>query len=153
MRLARNQLEIGNVADLTMRGAVALLASPLDSMVAQAADSELETLEVTAAELASAEIAKRYNAYRDVAGALEQIIELGGNTSAIGRAVWDQLGPQLNAAIVHCTETLKADLDEPFALSVAATAAIFDARNIAFEMLRLVRDGEVVAPEIPVAAS
>jgi hypothetical protein len=42
-------------------------------------------------------------------------------------------------------QALIDDLEEPFALSVAATAAIFDARDISLEMLRLVRNGEVVA--------
>jgi hypothetical protein len=145
MRVAKNKTEIGNVADLTVRGAVALLASPLDSFAAKAADAEIETLDLAAAERASDEIAKRHNAYRDAANALEEIIALGGNTSPIGLAVWDQLGDQLNAVIAHGTQVLIDDLEEPFALSVAATAAMFDARDIALEMLRLVRSGEVVA--------
>jgi hypothetical protein len=146
MRVAKNKTEIGNVADLTVRGAVALLASPLDSFVAKAADAEIETLDLAAAERASDEIAKRHNAYRDAANALEEIIALGGNTSPMGLAVWDQLGDQLNAAIAHGTQVLTDNLDVPFALSGAATAAFFDAREIALEMLRLVRSGEVVAP-------
>jgi Protein of unknown function (DUF3102) len=142
MRLAQNRREIGNVADLTVRGAVALLASPPDSFATKAAESEIETLDLAAAELASAEKAKRMNAYREASAALEQIIELSANTSDIGRSVWDRLGDQLMAAIAHCTETLRAGFEEPFAPCVAATAAMFDARNIAFEMLRLVRDDE-----------
>jgi hypothetical protein len=101
---------------------------------------------LAAAERASDERAKRHNAYRDAANALEEIIALGGNTSPIGLAVWDQLGDQLNAVIAHGTQVLMDDLEEPFALSVAATAAFFDARDISLEMLRLVRNGEVVAP-------
>jgi hypothetical protein len=146
MRLARGQTEIGNVADLTVRGAIALLAAPLDSFASKAADQEIETLDLAAAELASAERAVRYNAYRDCEAALEQIIELGGNTSAIGQAVWEELGSQLNAAIAHCTETIKGDLKEPFPLSKAATASILDAREIALEMLRRVRNGAEAAP-------
>jgi hypothetical protein len=146
MRVAKNKTEIGNVADLTVRGAVALLASPLDSFAAIAADAEIETLDLAAAERASDEIAKRFNAYRDAANALEAIIALGGNTSPIGQAVWGQLGEQLNTSIAHYKQALIDDLEEPFALSVAATAAIFDARDIALEMLRLVRNGQVVAP-------
>jgi Protein of unknown function (DUF3102) len=146
MRVAKNKAEIGNVADLTVRGAVALLASPLDSFVAKVADAEIETLDLAAAERASSEIAKRFNAYLDAADAIEEIIALGGNTSPIGRAVWDQLGNQLTAALDHCTKELKDNFDLPFAICAAATAAVFDARDIALEMLRLVRSGEVVAP-------
>jgi hypothetical protein len=145
MRIARNRAELehqnGNVADLSVRGAVALLASPLDSLASQAADSEIETLDLAAAERASAQIEIRYKAYRDAGSAIEEIISLNENTSVTGQAVWDQLGDQLNTAIAHCTKALEADLEEPFALSLAATAAILDARDIANEMLRRVRNG------------
>jgi hypothetical protein len=145
MRVAKNEAEIGNVADLTLRGAVALLAYPLDSSASKVADREVENLDLAAAELAFAERAKRMHAYREAAAALEVIIELGGNTSLIGQAVWNQLGDQFIVATAHYRETLVADLEEPFALSLAATAAIFDARDIAVEMLRLVRNEEAAA--------
>src|ERR1700732_2297567 len=46
MRVAKNKAQIGNVADLTVRGAVALLAAPLDSFVCNATEAEVETLEL-----------------------------------------------------------------------------------------------------------
>lgn len=145
MRLAKNKTEIGNVADLTVRAAVALLASPTVSLAVTAADAAIEDFDLAAYGLARAERAKRMVAYHEAISALEEIIALGGNASFIGQAVWDQLGNQFMVAITNCNEALTADFDEPFAPSVAATAACFDARNISLEMLRLVRDGELVA--------
>jgi hypothetical protein len=145
MRLAKNKTEIGNVADLTVRGAAALLASPPDSLVAAMADAAIEDLDIAAYERCEAERAKRKNAASETEAALLQVISLGGNTSFIGQAIWDQLGVQFMAAIDRWKSALEADFDEPFAPLVAATAACFDARNISREMLRLIRNDEVVA--------
>jgi hypothetical protein len=131
----------GNVADLTVRGAVALLASPPDSFASRAAEAEVDSLELAAANRAFAETEIRKGAYREIEAALKEIIDIGGNTSAIGQAVWDQLGSQLMTAIARCTETLQIDFEEPFALSLPATAAILDARDAAREMLRRIRAG------------
>src|ERR1700738_3377055 len=103
MRVAKNKTEIGNVADLTVRGAVALLASPADSLAVAvattAADVAIGDLDLAAYGLACAERAKRAVAYREAISALDQIIVLGGNTSFIGIAVWNQLGNQFMVAI------------------------------------------------------
>jgi hypothetical protein len=143
MRVAKNTAQIGNVADLTVRGAVALLASPLDSLTAvataMAAESSLG-LTIDEAEWFSDEIAKRFSAYRDTIAALENCIELD--------APWGPLGVQLKACQLR-SHALMDDMErDPLVLEkwTELTTAAFDARDIALEMLRLARNGEVVAP-------
>jgi Protein of unknown function (DUF3102) len=105
IRLATNreriELQIGNVADLTVRGAIALIAAPRKSHVVEfahkAADAVTDDLDLVDFEEARAENNIRRAAFADVGLVLANLVKLGWTPAAA--ATWDLLGEQLMSAI------------------------------------------------------
>jgi len=140
MRLARNrsEIEIGNVADLSVRGALALITLLPEGLVASTGDVVAEIADtesaIVAFEKSEAERNVRRTIYADIDAALAR---LRPDTPII-EAVWEELGDELVSAINECLGELKADLDVEFACSPQATLAAERAKNLAAEMLRRV---------------
>jgi hypothetical protein len=144
MRLARNRSEIeqqiGNVADLSVRGAVALIAAPKQSQLAdfvpRVVDAALDDLECSDFERVRVERDERRSAFSAIALALNKIAELANNDAqSAAEAAWVLLGERLMSAIADCKELLLASD------SRRATAAIIRADGIASEMLKRVEAG------------
>jgi hypothetical protein len=143
MRIARERAAIeaksATVADLTIRGAVALISSPDFRRLLNHTLEMIDAESVIAAyEAAEAEHNTRRTAYVAVDEALTKIMELASSRPAAMKAalaVADELGDRLLASIQDCTEALKADLNEPCAKSPRATTAILAARDLATKML------------------
>jgi Protein of unknown function (DUF3102) len=150
MRLASNreliEQQIGNgVADLSVRGAVALIAapkkfSPIVALAHNAADTLVDELDLVAFEEAEAERDIRREAYAAIDAALVKLIAIGETPSNV--AAHDLLGEQLVSAITEGKDLLLADLDELFAPSRDATTAILRAKDLAAEMLKRAELGD-----------
>jgi hypothetical protein len=150
MRLATNraliEAQIGDgVADLSIRGAIALLAtpkkfSPVVGLAHNAADALVDELDLVAFEEAGAEREIRREAYAALDAALAKLIAIGETPANV--AAHDLLGEQLVSAVVEGKNLLLADLDEPFAPSRDATAAILRAKDLAAEILRRVEGAQ-----------
>jgi hypothetical protein len=134
MRLARNkaEIEIGNVADLNLRGALALITLPSDGPVAKLGDGVANMADdeaiIAACEKSIAERTIRKAIFDDIVAALTQ---LRPDTVEADRELGD-----LVSAIRDITSALLADADVPFACSPQATIAADKARKIAVELLR-----------------
>jgi hypothetical protein len=146
MRLARNREELskrqnGNVADLTVRGAIAVLAAAPDSFAVKAADAEVECTEIAAYERAELERKRRRAAAEATESALEQIYKLcEANLQLVplANAVFDE---DLISAIDDCTRILTASLDaETIDPAIKATDAMLKAQGLASSMLRRVAE-------------
>jgi len=142
MRLARNRSEIENgngVADLSLRGALALITLPRSNLVVSTADEVAELADtesvIAAYEKSEAEHNVRRAIYADIDAALTR---LRPDTPA-NEAVWEELGDELVSVIHDCISALKTDEDVEFACGEQATAAADKARNLAVEMLRRVK--------------
>jgi hypothetical protein len=149
MRLARNREELskrqnGNVADLTVRGALAVLSAAPDSFAVKAADSEVECLELAAYELAELERKRRRAAFEATDSALTEICKLceaNPQLVPLAEAVFDEVGALLLSAIDDCKSALVTALDaEPFDPAIKATDAILKAQGLASSMLRRVAE-------------
>jgi Protein of unknown function (DUF3102) len=146
-RLARNRPEIerqiGNVADLSVRGAVALIATPNETGLANFApkivDAALDDLEFADYERAKVCRETRRAAFIAINGVLSTLIELADKQAQLAADVaWAMLGEQLMSAIGDCKNLLLAEDPQ------RATAAIVRANDVAAEMLKQVeatRDG------------
>jgi hypothetical protein len=148
------ETQIGNVADLSIRSAVALITLPrtgdkwaleLVDHIAQAAEDESVFAALSAAE---AERAVRRAALDDAYRALSRIIEIGrANPETAARAEQvsdeDELGKRLETAIVDCKRLLIASLEAEDSIDPApqATSAAVIAKDVATEMLRRVTRG------------
>jgi hypothetical protein len=144
--LARNrahiEAQIGSVADLSVRGAVALMATPKTSDYAKTAATiaaEAAVYELDFAELDNRvrEREKRSAVAKEFGLAMERIISLAEKNplvAAVAESVWDQdlLGERAMAAIANYKGSLLAGD------YVTATAAVLEGRDVAWEMLRRV---------------
>jgi Protein of unknown function (DUF3102) len=144
-RLAKNRAQIegqiGNVADLSVRGAVALIAPPkqseLANFVPMVVDAALDDLELADVEQAKIEYDKRRAACAATDLALRRIRALAEKEAAMAaESAWCLLGEQLLSAIADYKNYLEED--SGIASSLHATAAILKARDIASEMLQRV---------------
>jgi Protein of unknown function (DUF3102) len=159
MRIARNKSEIeriGNVADLSLRGAVALISLQknyngdvvnLADGVAEIADTESV---IAAYETSHNERARRAVMFAECESALAQIIELGSAqpaAHAAAESIWQELGDELMTAISSIKPLLEAE-NEPFAVVPQATLTLDKARNLCVEMLADV-ERVVIAPWPP----
>jgi hypothetical protein len=140
MRLARNrsEIEIGNVASLSVRGALALITLPTKGLVVSAGNAVAEIADtestIVAFEKSEAERNVRRTIYADIDAALSRLRP----DTPIVEAVWEELGDELVSAIDECLGALKADEDVEFACSPQATLAGERTKNLAAEMLRRV---------------
>lgn len=142
VRLAKNRAriktEIGNVADLSVRGALALIAPPeasqLSNFGALAVETALDEAELAALEHASSERNTRRVAAAAAQEALRKIQALAAgrqSASTAAAAVWCVLGEQLMAAIAEYQDLVIAERP-------GATAAALRTQDLAVEMLRQV---------------
>ncbi len=131
MRLAANRDQIeaisATVADLSIRGAIALLAapkktSPVVGLAHMAADALVDELDLVAFEEA-------------------QTQHMIGETPA-NVAAHDLLGDQLVSAITECRSRLVAASDVPLDPGLDATTAILRAKDLAAEILRRVEGSQ-----------
>lgn len=139
MSLAKNREliegQIGNVADLSVRGAAALIASRKQSseflqLAPMVFDGALDEMECIDLEVAQVERSKRRPVYAALGAALEQITERRDKRSqAAAEAAWSLLGEKLLEALNDCTaRALRGDAE-------GATASSLIAGGIAAEML------------------
>ncbi|MGY4411962.1 hypothetical protein ACVWW4_003698 [Bradyrhizobium sp. LB7.1] len=142
VRLAKNrariETEIGSVADLSVRGALALIAPPeashLSDFAPLAVETALDEAEGSALEHARSERDRRRVAAAAAQEALRKITALAAerqSASTAAAAVWRLLGEQLMAAISEYHDLV---ISERF----GATAAAFRTQDLAVEMLRQV---------------
>jgi hypothetical protein len=140
MRLAANraliEAQIGDgVADLSIRGAIALLATPKKSPVVafahNAADALVDELDLVAFEEAEAERDIRREAYAAIDAALAKLIAIGETPANV--TAHDLLGDKLVSAIVEGKDLLP---------SRDATTAILRAKDLAAEILRRVEGAQ-----------
>jgi hypothetical protein len=147
MRLARHRekIENGNVADVSIRGAVAMIAAPKVSKDELTADLIAEVVEITTYELdlAAFEAAQdarknRVVAFTKAIAALERIVALAEASPAAHAVAHDaeqhQLCDTLMSAVAEANASFDSS-DEPFDLYPVATVAAFKAKNIAAKML------------------
>jgi hypothetical protein len=143
MRLAENraqiEAEIGNgVADMSIRGAIALIATPKETLAGylahEAADYLIDDFDMAAAEDAAAERLIRKQAFKETLALLDKLKAIGDTPAHI--AVYDEFGGDLLSAINECKTHLEAFFDVPFSACKPATAAIVRARDIAADMLQ-----------------
>jgi len=145
MRLAKNKVrlegQIGNVADFSVRGAVALIAGPkqlgLPEFVQLAVDSGIDDSEISALHNEQVQRDRRRVAAATVTMALEEIIKISKERSDSRAAVsaWDEFGDQLMSAIADYRRSLESDV------SLDATSAVLRAENLAGQMLMHVEAG------------
>jgi DUF3102 family protein len=143
MRLASNrqviESQIGNVADFSIRGAVALISCSKKSVTANYArvtsDWAVDCFDLDAFEEAQADRNKRHEAFSDIDLILARLAEFGETTADV-----DSLGEQLVSAINECKDLLEASVavHVPFDPCSDATAAILRAKDLAVEILRRV---------------
>jgi hypothetical protein len=141
MRLASNrkviEAQIDNVADFSIRGAVALISCSKKSVCANytrvTSDWAVDCLDMDAFEESQAQSKIRREAFDAIDGILEKLIEFGDTSADVDAAV-DQLVSEIN----ECTNQLRADIGVPFAPSPEATASILRAKDLAVEILRRV---------------
>ncbi|MBB4259971.1 DUF3102 domain-containing protein [Bradyrhizobium sp. CIR3A] len=149
MRLAKNrariEAEIGNVADLSVRGALALIAPPEASQLSHfaplAVATALDEAELSALEHARSERQRRRLAAATAQQALRKIMALAAerqSASTAADSVWQALGEQLLAAISEYQELAIAERP-------GATAAALRTKDLAVEMLRQVEAATLVS--------
>jgi hypothetical protein len=138
-RLANNRVQIegqiGNVADLSVRAAIALIAPKNQSDLAPIVYAALESLKFPDFEQLRIERDKRKLAFVAASLALTKIMEIANKDAA--DAFWTALGEQLMSAIADCNHLLGKRSD--IASSARATAATLKIENIASKMLSSVR--------------
>jgi hypothetical protein len=140
MRLARYRPEIenGSVADLSLRGAIALITLPKDNIVALLGDEIAEAADCESAfvacKKAEAERNVRKALFAEIFAALDRLRP----DTASKEAAWERYGDEFCNAARECRMALEADLDLdiPFTCTPEATAALTRARGIAVEMLK-----------------
>jgi hypothetical protein len=141
MRLAGNreliETQIGNVADFSVRGAIALISAPATEKYAGVVSEEWaeDRLDIAAFEQTQAHSKKRHEAFSDVDLIIKKLIEFGETTADV-----DCLGDQLICAINECRDLLRNSVavHVPFNPCSDATAAILRAKDLAVEILRCV---------------
>jgi hypothetical protein len=147
MRLARNRSEIeaktATVADLNLRGALALISPPADNSLVSLGDGIAESADrvsdIVAYEKAEAERIIRKEFFDSADAGLRRIIELGEahpTAVAAAEAAWGIFGDALMAAINEAKNVLESDMDVPFACSPQATTAADEAAKLIGKMLR-----------------
>jgi len=138
-RLARNRSEIdrhiGNVADLSVRGAIAFIAAPSETRLVNFAPKVVDAAldELASADYAQAKIEreKRRIAFVAIDRALTQIVELADQDAQLAAdEAWAMLGERLMSAIADCTNLLWEEDSQ------RATAAIVRASDVVSEMLK-----------------
>jgi hypothetical protein len=148
MRVARGrkviEAENGNVADLSVRGAVAMLSlPPADPHVLALADgfAEMSTgeLAIVALDAAKVESKKRKAVYGETRAMLDRIVDLAKTLPAAHSAavaVGERLLEGFLEAVADCTGALTDDIEGRGSSDPRATIAIVKAKKLAAEMLR-----------------
>jgi hypothetical protein len=140
MRLAGTkqliESQIGNVADFSVRGAIALILAPTTGKYfgVVSEDWAENYTDITAFD-AQAHHNKRFELFSDVDLILKKLKAFGETTADV-----DCLGDQLVCAINACRDRLRdsAAVYVPFDPCLDATAAILRAKDLAVEILRCV---------------
>ena len=151
MQLARHRPEIeesATVADLNLRGALALITVPKvskDKLVIgwlnEVGDLASDELDLAAFNASEATRNLRLAAYRKTMAALERIIDLIEASPAVHAVADDAVSHQLQDEFMSAVADINNDFgasDEPFEQYPVATGAATKAMNIATKMLRRV---------------
>lgn len=147
MRLAQNQMELGengNVADLSVRGALAMIARPKDDDIARLSEAVVEVFEDEFDHIgwhaAEAERAKRAILFETILAKLDRIIEYFTKHPERDTAWHQERGNMLLSETLlshseHLKSCLEADLETPFAISPQATKHAEAADQIATQIV------------------
>ncbi len=146
MRLARHRekIENGNVADLSVRGALEIIAVSkvsndklVTGLIPHLSDVFSGELELAAYEVSQAACELRMAAYRQIFATLDRINQRRNTTPAAYEAAHDDEGCRLRDELMSLVSDIRNDdSDEPFYLRPVATAAVTKAVHVATTILR-----------------